>query len=111
MKLLLPIILLFSLVSPAKALMTCGWLADYYLEYAKPKGDPTRLWSKDAYFGGYVFGFTSGDDGRYFDIPLGVKAGQLAHVVGKYIQAHPEKWHLSSKRCTYDALKETWPKN
>ena len=108
MKALLPIVLLFSLVAPAKAL-NCGDLAGFYLHYAKPNSDPTKLWLDDGYFNGYVFGFISGDNNRFFNIPNNVTAKQMAHVVGKYIQAHPEKWHLPMNQCAYDALYATWP--
>ena len=91
--------------------MNCGKLAEYYLEYVKPNSDPTKLWSADGYFGGYVFGFHSGDNYRDIGVPGKVTSKQMSHVVGKYLQAHPEKWHLSMNQCVYDALYETWPNN
>jgi hypothetical protein len=115
MKALLPIILLLSLVSPAKAL-NCGDLAKYYLDVASHNGNTTTLVSayNIGYFLAFVSGYIAGDSGdRYshFDIPPQVKGGQLAHVVGKYLQAHPEKWHLGMNQCVYDALRATWPNN
>ena len=101
--------------------MNCGKLADYYLEFAKPKegtgfmsnfiGDPTRVYSKSNYFVGYVSGFRSGDRWRDFDVPEQVTDGQLAHVVGKWLRAHPEHWHHPMRNCVYQALIETWPKS
>lgn len=110
MKIFLPIILLFSLVAPAKAQMNCGTLAEYYLEYAKPTGDRTKNFQSSGYFIGFVSGFRVGDDWRYFNVPNGVNDGQLSHVVGKWLRANPEKWHLGMNLCVYDALYATWPK-
>jgi hypothetical protein len=61
MKLLLPIILLFSLVSPAKAEMNCGRFAKDYLEFRKPYGDLTRNTEAAGHFLGFVAGFRLGD--------------------------------------------------
>lgn len=55
MKALLPIVLLLSLVAPAKAnkVGSCGELAEYYLEFAKPSNDPTKSWFSTGYYSGY----------------------------------------------------------
>lgn len=60
MKALLPTILLFSLVAPAKA-FTCGEFAENYLVFAKPIGDPTRSWQASGFFIGHVYGFDAGE--------------------------------------------------
>ena len=113
MKALLPIILLLSLVAPAKAnkVGSCGELAEFYLEFAKSKSidDPASSWYKSGVFYGFVNGYRLGDNWRNFYVPGEVTHGQLGHVVGKYLQAHPEKWHLRRSQCVYDALYETWP--
>ena len=162
--LLLPIILLFTLVAPAKAVDRCGRLAEYYLEYANSDNDSTLF--KPTLFLDYVSGFMDldrADGGAYevpqildldntnpyrridayhpkgsirsltfvenccpeelsvtsiyenglpsgvFDIPKGVTPEQLAHAVGKWLQAHPEKWRLPYRQCVHEALYATWP--
>ena len=57
----------------------------------------------------YVNGYTDGDFARNYLIPLPVSNRQVAHVVGKWIQAHPEKWHFSYVSCVHLSLLETWP--
>ena len=111
MKIILPIVLLISLVAPAKASVSCGVLAEYYLEYAKAENDSTKDGLGARYFFGYVSGFLAGDNNRWFDIPPEVNDGKLAHLVGKWLQAHPEKWHLPKNQCVYNALRETSPYN
>ena len=68
MKFILPIVLLISLVAPAKASVSCGVLAEYYLEYAKAENDSTKDELGARYFFGYVSGFLAGDNNRWFDI-------------------------------------------
>ena len=109
MKLLLPMVLLLSLVAPAKADGSCEMLADFYLEYVKPYSDQTKSGFGGGYFVGYVLGFSAGDDDRFIDIPSDVHFEKQVHVVGKWIQAHPEKWNLRKNQCVYDALRENWP--
>ncbi|MHC8733961.1 Rap1a/Tai family immunity protein [Arenicellales bacterium IMCC56312] len=118
MKTLLPIILLLSLVAPAKAEINCGFLAEGYLEYARPASDATSRTKVSWYKGSFFLGFVSGyfqrdakDIDSSFNIPKAVTIGQVSHVVGKYIQAHPEMWHLSMSDCLFFALYETWPKS
>ena len=111
MKFILPIVLLISLAAPAKASVSCGVLAEYYLEYAKAENDSTKDELGARYFFGYVSGFLAGDNNRWFDIPPEVNDGKLAHLVGKWLQAHPEKWHLGMNQCAFDALYATWPNN
>ena len=103
-------------IAPGKAneIVSCGKIAEMYLEYVKPYNDPTKSLIFSAFFIGYVSGYIYGDSGdkySHFNIPDGVDNGQLAHVVGKYLQAHPEKWHLGMNQCVYDALRATWPNN
>ena len=110
MKIFLPIILLFSLVSPAKAQMNCGKLADYYLEYVKPDGDTTINWYRYGYYQGFVSGWDTGYRGPFINIPSVVTNGQVARVVGRWLRAHPEHWHRSRDWCVGTALSEAWPK-
>ena len=110
MKLLLTIILLLSLVAPAKAEMNCGTLAEFNTFYKDALNNSDASEGLMAgYFQGYTAGWASGDDGRYFKIPSGVDDAQIAHVIGKWLQAHPEKWHLAMNQCIFFALHATWP--
>ena len=109
MKALLPIILLLSLVAPAKADGSCGELAEYYLEYQKDLWDDDRSDFASAWIMAYVSGFVAGDNsGGRFHVPSRTTVGEMTDVVGKYIQAHPEKWNLGANQCVYDALMDTW---
>ena len=100
-----------GVVAPyANAEMNCGTLADFYLEYAKPKGDASRNWFKDGYFMGFVREYVLGDAGRDYAIPSGANARQANHVVGRWLRDNPQHWHLSEEQCVHRALSATWPK-
>ena len=121
MKALLPIILLLSLVAPAKAdessvlkryeSGTCGRLAEYYHAYANIVRDDPGNAERRAYFAGYIAGFHDGDNRTFFNIPAGTTYGQVAHVVGLWIQEHPDQWNLEGSQCVIKAIRAVWPKN
>ena len=99
-----------GVVAPyANAEMNCGTLADFYLEYAKPKGDASRNWFKDGYFMGFVRGYVLGDAGRDYEMPHGVTAEQVSRVVGTFLSSNRQMWHLPMWDCVHRALLEAWP--
>ena len=112
-KVLLPIVLLLAMASPAKVQADCGQLANDYLAYKKVDADSARNaqeFGDGAHYLGYVWGYISGDAGRDYAVPRGVNAGQAAHVVGRFIRDNPQLWHLQNWDCVDRALISTWPK-
>jgi hypothetical protein len=45
---------------------------------------------------------------RWTDIPGHVSGRQVVIVVGKYLDAHPEKWNLRAEELIYRALDAVW---
>ena len=109
MKYLIPLVFLVAMASPVKAEYNCGTLAEYYLDYSKPEGTQGRSWFREGYYMGFVWGYVNGDHVLNDRVPQGVSAGQLSHVVGKWLRANPEHWHRSQYYCVERAVMETWP--
>jgi hypothetical protein len=119
MKALLPIILLFSLVTPAKAKrinadlylwgqINCGELAKYYDEWSKwDRGERADAY-KVGYFDAYVIAYVLADwRHRSGDDPMASKE-QILHAVGRHAKANNAMWKRGADECVYGALKRGW---
>jgi len=62
----------------------------------------------EGYYLGYVTGVREAS-AFLFDIPSGVTAGQLAHVVAKYLKEHPKRWAEPALVLVIDAIREAFP--
>ncbi len=109
-KVLLPIILLLAMTSPAKAELNCGALADDYLEVVKQESGLPFDQLAWGFVHGYAKGFVDGDWSRDYAVPSSASVNQVVRVVGKWLRNNPDLWHLSANKCVHRALIETWPK-
>lgn len=62
---------------------------------------------EDSLFTGYVCGVA--DSLWNLSYPTGVTIGQLCAIVGKYLEEHPEKLHLSGSLLVISAFNEAFP--
>ena len=85
MKILLTLILLIPLTCRAKIELNCETLADYYVEYAKPKNAPSKDMLSSRYYMGLVWGFLNGDSRRSYRPPKDVTMSQASHAVGDWL--------------------------
>jgi len=60
-------------------------------------------------FMGYVAGVADSLNQTGFYIPESAKADQLAAVVRKYLEDHPERWHFTASSLVADALMQSFP--
>ena len=111
MKILLPILLLFSINSHANAgLLPCKDLAAFCEDVGFSEAD-----IKDTFEAGFCTGFidgmTYGDANRSMALPKDGTILQLLNVVMKWIRENPEQWHRSAGHCVWSALEEAgWMK-
>jgi len=83
---------------------------ELYKNYLESKNDAsTEYFLKGAYCG-YVFGVTDSFDGVSYLIPDHVNGNQIFDIVGKYLEAHPERRHLAAYVLVIDALAGAFPK-
>ena len=100
---------MMSMISPAKADVSCGTLAEYYHQYAKPDHAPDKDMLSSEYYRGLVWGFLNGDSRRTYRPPNDVMVSQASHVVGSWLKSNPQHWHKPHVWCVHYALLETWP--
>ena len=62
-----------------------------------------------ASFVAYVCGVFDATSGRY-SLPDGVARGQVAAVVSKFLNEHPEEWSAPAALLVIEALKKAFPK-
>jgi len=62
------------------------------------------------YYLAYIAGVSDSLRGIAFELPAGVTLGQLATIVGEYLDANPGEWHLPAKILINRALKNMFPK-
>ena len=107
-KVLALLIALLIVSSPASANKprTCGHLYDDWVEFRKPRGDNTEKVYRSTHYMGYIGGWVDND--RLINFPAGVGYKSIYHVVGKWLENHPEMWHERSKFCVYLALEEAY---
>jgi hypothetical protein len=73
--------------------------------------ESTEKWDK-AYTFGFIIGATVAfelADPPLFEIPEGVRQGQVRDVVKRYLETHPEKRHESARMQIRNALMNAWP--
>ena len=116
MKRTLLLLLLVAMISPATvfAMPNCGVLAEGYLEFKKlaqgeGEGDAFDQGIYMGYIKGYADALTSSDQ-PFVEIPKEVNNGEIYAVVGKWLQANPERWHRAMDYCVFTALYAAWPK-
>ena len=61
-------------------------------------------------FTGYVTGVADALDTIMFDIPEGTTKDQIVAIVGKYLEANPDKWQFGGSVLVVNALKGAFPK-
>jgi hypothetical protein len=92
--------------TPVSAESSCVRLHTYWTEYKKDENDTTKSWYAHGFYGGYITGWADSD--TLLKFPKGASYLQYAHVVGKWLENNPEKWHLSWGSCTFLAFKEAY---
>ena len=66
----------------------------------------------DAIKNGHYMGFVMGvwnTANYYYVTPGGITGAQMFHVVGKYLEEHPQRWHESAVILVVDALNQAFP--
>ena len=106
MKILLTLTLLIPLICRAEIELNCETLADYYVEYAKPKNAPSKDMLSSGYYMGLVWGFLNGDSRRSYRPPKDVTMSQASHAVGDWLTNNPQHWDKPHAWCVHFALKE-----
>ena len=66
--------------------------------------------AKALVFAAYIMGVCDATESQY-SIPTGVKQGQIAAVVSKYLKNHRDQWNDPAASLVMKALGETFPKN
>lgn len=64
------------------------------------------------WFVGYSSGLYDGLEGPHTlgcTPSVGLAAGQVATIFARYIDAHPEKWHLDADELMVSAMTEAYP--
>lgn len=93
-----------SAVAPAEAYFQTGnSVAGVCLPTSQSPSGPCI-----AYVGGVVDGMLWGEP-SYLCLPEGVTQGQLAAVVAKFLEDHPERMHLNAPVLIADALQGAFP--
>jgi hypothetical protein len=111
---------IFCLSVHARGQGTDGWsLTSLKLrDYCKSVGsDRTKLSSEEYnnqniclfYVSGVLDGFQIGDRATKLCVPSGASLGELALVVSKYLDRHPEKLHNPPQYLIIDALHTAFP--
>jgi hypothetical protein len=59
---------------------------------------------------GYIAGVAALSESECFTLPQGVTIGQLAAIVSRYLDKHPELWNKDAAGLVIWALMDTWPK-
>lgn len=114
-----------AIIALAMALATSGATAMDWGDWMKlAQGAPTeytyfrdgnrlqvdRSQDNRAGFVNYVTGVIDGQRGREgYCLPQGVTAGQMADVVGAYLDKRPEIRHFNGERLVAGALREAYP--
>jgi hypothetical protein len=89
-------------------LLVDGWKSSQKIEAGKEDVSFTEYLQAGAYCG-YIMGFLHGT-GDTYKIPTGATPKQLFWLVGKYLDAHPEKWSDPPQKIVYEALSMAFPR-
>jgi hypothetical protein len=88
---------------------TGQWLHDLWQSYQKTSFANQEEAAKSSIYTGFV---SSGAqvmlDAGWLSAS-GITYGQMAAVVGKYLDDHPEQWNLDAEVLVYRALYAVWP--
>ena len=85
---------------------TCGYLYDDWVEYKKPDDDSTQKLYRSTHYIGYISGFVGGD--TIIKFPNNGTIVAYLHIVGKWLESHPEMWHKHQASCVFLALREAY---
>jgi hypothetical protein len=92
-----------------------GTLHTYWLYYQKSNADPEAATKSDVFASSLYTGYVLGVVGLLWEplevisIPRGVNNAQIFAVVGKYLDEHPEEWHVGGGLIVFEALTTVWP--
>lgn len=78
-----------------------------YKKYSQPISADTVY--ESAHYMGYVQGVSDATEGTLFCLPVGVKFGQIADIVGQYLEQHPEVRHQNKLQNVTAALRKAFP--
>lgn len=117
MKGILVVVLIVIVSAIAWADYNGQWLHDFWLEYKKDEaGSRSNTFAMGVYVG-FVSGVAHTAAGistvcdtsiLRINWPDTATGGQLFAIVGKYLDAHPEKWDLDASLLVITACREAW---
>lgn len=99
---------MIALASPASAAFVTGnklvplWQAHQRIQKSE------QLQSSDYQNSAVLMGYVQGVCDTYDDLPEGVTIGQLVTIVGRYLDTHPEEWHLPGSIIVRKAMTEAF---
>ena len=109
------IALIFLMTPPAEAQFSGRDLADEWKAYQRATSKTSGMRTDQVQAADYM-GFLQGvwyAAGYYslkaHAVGAGVTVNQTCHVVGRYLDAHPERWHEPAVILVVDALNEAFP--
>ena len=102
---LLTALLIVSSPASANKPLTCGFLYDGWIEYKKTDDADKEVWLM-MYYMGYLTAWV--DTNVYFKLPKATKNQHIYHVVGKWLENHPEMWHEHQRLCVLRALEKAY---
>jgi hypothetical protein len=87
-----------------------GWEEDQKITKSS-SGDRKLDFQTASAFLGYVMGIADSLNGIMWNLPKNATVKQILSVVGKYLEANPEKWNQAACVLVVEALKSAFPKN
>jgi hypothetical protein len=111
-KKLIAVVLVLMLSGPVSADGSCGALHGHWQDFKKIRSGELvgmQVLPSSRFYEGYVTGWVE-NSGLVITLPTDVTFDQLYAVVGKWLENHPEKWHLHRVECIYDALYDAFEK-
>ena len=114
MKKLLVLVVVLILVGTAgwgedTTLGTGQWLHDLWQCYQKTSFANHEEAAKSSIYTGFVSSGAQVMLDAGWISAFGMTYGQMAAVVGKYLDDHPEQWNLPAEVLVYRALYAVWP--
>jgi hypothetical protein len=106
---ILTVVFLLALATPTlgSGFYSAGKVHSDWIEFKKGQNGLDHIESAWGNYLGYVMGVVDSMDSCLPE----VKAGQLTLIVGKYLEAHPEKHHQSGNQVVMQAISQAFPCN